>query len=91
MTSTEEQIRQVVAEVLKRLLPQIGADAERGTVIAVFCGATLDYDGAVQQIRSLVLQGYRVQILFSHRAEVLYGNIFGINLPASRISHRLTK
>ena len=64
MTATEEQIRQVVAEVLKRLLPQIGADGERGTVIAVFCGATVDYDGAVQQIRSLVMQGYRVQILF---------------------------
>lgn len=73
MTATEEQIRQVVAEVLKRLLPQIGADGERGTVIAVFCGATVDYDGAVQQIRSLVMQGYRVQILFSHGAEVLYG------------------
>ena len=73
MTASEEQFRQVLVEVLKRLLPQVGANGERGTVIAVFCGATVDYNEAVSQIRSLILQGYRVEVLCSHGAEALYG------------------
>jgi hypothetical protein len=73
MTAIEEQVREVVVEVLKRLLPRIGATGERGTVIAVFCGATVDYDESVRQIRSLILQGYRVQVVLSHGAEALYG------------------
>lgn len=73
MTASEQHIREVVVEVLKRLLPQIGANGEHGTIIAVFCGATVDYNEAVSQLRSLVVQGYRVQVLCSHGAEALYG------------------
>lgn len=69
---TDERIHEVVVEVLKRLLPHIGATGERGTVVAVFTGATAGYKEAVDQVRSLVMQGYRVELLFSRGAETLY-------------------
>ncbi len=69
---TEERIHEVVVEVLKRLLPHMGATGERGTVVAVFTGATAGYKEAVDQVRSLVMQGYRVELLFSQGAETLY-------------------
>lgn len=69
---TEERIQQVVVEVLKRLLPHIGASGDRGSVIVVFTGATIGYNQAIEQVRTLVKKGYRVQLVFSRGAEVLY-------------------
>jgi Flavoprotein len=69
---SEERIHQVVVEVLKRLLPHLGATGERGTIVAVFTGATAGYREAVDQVRSLVMQGYRVELVFSRGAETLY-------------------
>ncbi len=69
---SEEQIQQVVVEVLKRLLPHVGATGDRGSVIVVFTGATIGYHEAIDQVRALIMQGYRVQLVFSHGAEVLY-------------------
>ena len=69
---TDDRIHEVVVEVLKRLLPHVGASGERGTVVAVFTGATAGYHEAVEQVRSLVMQGYRVELVFSHGAEALY-------------------
>jgi flavoprotein len=68
----EERIHEVVVEVLKRLLPHMGATGERGTIVAVFTGATAGYREAVDQVRSLILEGYRVELVFSHGAEALY-------------------
>ena len=68
----EKQIQQVVAEVLKRLLPHAGADGKRGTLIVVFSGATAGFTEALQQIRSFVLRGYSVELVFSRGAEQLY-------------------
>lgn len=70
--SEEQRIQQVVAEVLKRLLPHVGADGERGTLTVVFSGATAGYTEALQQIRSLVLRGFRVELVFSRGAAELY-------------------
>jgi hypothetical protein len=68
----EKRIQQVVAEVLKRLLPHVGADGKRGTLIFVFSGATAGFTEALQQIRSFVLRGYSVELVFSRGAEHLY-------------------
>jgi hypothetical protein len=68
----EKQIQQVVAEVLKRLATQMAANGERGTLIFVFSGATAGFAEALQQIRSAVLRGFRVELVFSHGAEQLY-------------------
>lgn len=69
---SEERIQQVVVEVLKRLLPHIGATGDRGSVIVVFTGATIGYNEAIEQVRALIMKGYRVQLVFSRGAEVLY-------------------
>jgi hypothetical protein len=69
---SEERIHEVVVEVLKRLLPHMGATGDRGTIVAVFTGATAGYREAVDQVRSLVMQGYRVELVFSRGAETLY-------------------
>src|SRR5262249_32804290 len=71
----EKQIQRVVVEVLKGLLPQLGASGDRGDVVVVFTGATAGFSEAVQQVRSLVLQGYRVQLVFSRGAELLYAPV----------------
>ena len=68
----EKQIQEVVAEVLKRLLPYTRADGEAGNVIAVFSGATVGFSEALQQIRSLAVRGHNVQLAFSPGAEHLY-------------------
>ena len=68
----EQRIQQVVAEVLKRLLPHVGANGARGTVTVVLTGATAGFTEALQQIRELVLKGFRVELVFSRGAEHLY-------------------
>ncbi len=71
----EEQIQQIVAEVLKRLLPRLGANGTRGTVIVVFTGATVGFNKAIHQVRSLILSGFRTQLVFSQAAEQLYSHV----------------
>lgn len=69
-----EYIRRVAVEVIGRLAVRLGADGSRGNVLAVFTGATAGFQKAVQQVRGLVLDGYRVSIVFSNAAEDLYGS-----------------
>ena len=71
----DKQIQCVVVEVLKRMLPHLGASGKRGDVIVVFTGATAGFTEAIQQVRSLVLHGFRVQLVFSRGAEVLYAPV----------------
>lgn len=71
----EEQIQQIVAEVLKRLLPRLGANGTRGTLIVVFTGATVGFNKAIQQVRSLILSGFRIHLVFSQAAEQLYSHV----------------
>jgi len=71
----ENKIQQIVAEILKRLAVQAGASGERGDVIVVFTGATGGFIEAIQQVRSLVLRGFRAHLVFSHAAELLCGPV----------------
>ena len=69
----EDQIERIVAKVLKRLLPQLGADGSRGRLLVVFTAATVGFKEAMQQARSLILAGFQVKLVFSEWAERLYG------------------
>ena len=71
----DKQIQRVLVEVLRRMLPQIGATGERGDVVVVFTGATAGFTEAVQQVRSLIIKGFRVQLIFSRGAELLFGPV----------------
>ena len=69
----EKQMQQILAEVLKRLVQEVGATGERGDVVVVFTGATAGFTEAIQQVRSLVVKGFRPRLVFSRSAELLYG------------------
>jgi len=66
------RIQEIVGEVIGRLMPHLGADGRRGTVIVVFSGATVRLPEAVGQVRRLILDGYRAQLVFTAAAEGLY-------------------
>jgi hypothetical protein len=71
----EDQLQRIVSEVIKRLAPRLGADGSRGLLVAVFTGATVAFSEAIQQVRSLILDGFRIQLAFSPAAEQLYGQV----------------
>jgi hypothetical protein len=72
---SEDEILRIVAEVTGRLAVRLGADGRRGSLIAVFTGATVGFNKAVQQIRGLVLDGYRISLVLSQAAEHLYASV----------------
>lgn len=72
---TQEQIHQLVVEVIRRVAIRWGANGKRGSLVAVFTGATNDPGQAINQVRSLVLDGYRVKLVLSKHAEVHYGKL----------------
>ena len=69
----DEQIQRIVAEVISRLAPRLGADGRRGCLIIALSGATVAFGEALQQVRSLILDGYRVALALSEAAEQLCG------------------
>jgi hypothetical protein len=70
-----QEIERIVTAVIARLASRLGADGSRGLLLAVFSGATAGFNEAVQQVRLLVLDGYRIQLAFSQAAEELYGQL----------------
>ena len=46
------------------MLPTLGADGSRGTLIVVFTGATVGIHEAVRQLRGLILQGFQLSWCF---------------------------
>ncbi|MGA7876947.1 MAG: flavoprotein [Desulfoferrobacter sp.] len=85
----EEQVQRLVAEVIKRVAVRLGADGDRGLIIAVFTGATVEFDESVQQLRQLILQGYRIQFALSKAAEGLYGQVLRDQLEGFPHSDRV--
>jgi len=71
----EEQLQRLVAEVISRLTARLGAHGRRGTLLAVFTGATVGFQEAVQLVRNLILDGFRIQVALSPAAERLYGQV----------------
>ncbi len=72
---TDEKLQKIVTAVISRIAQQMGADGSRGTLITVFTGATVAFQEAVWQVRRLILDGYRIQLVFSQNAEDLYGPV----------------
>lgn len=72
---TKEQIQQIAIEVVRRLAVRMGADGNKGTLITVLTGATAEFGPAMDQIRGLVLDGFKIQLLLSENAEALYGSV----------------
>jgi hypothetical protein len=71
----DQQIQSIVAEVISRLAPRLGANGRRGSLIVPVSGATAGFGEAVRQIRFLILDGYQVRLAFSQAAEQLFGQI----------------
>lgn len=70
-----EQIQRIVVEVISRLVPRLGADGRRGSLIVPFTGATAGFEEALLQVRSLILDGYQIRLAFSQGAEQLCGKV----------------
>jgi hypothetical protein len=72
---TDEKLQKIVTAVISRLAQQMGADGSRGTLVTIFTGVTVAFQEAVWQVRRLILDGYRIQLVFSQNAEDLYGQV----------------
>ena len=71
----DEQIKRIVTEVIRKVAVKIGADGSRGTIITIFTAATVEFSEAISQVRRLILDGYRIQLVFSENAEKLFGKV----------------
>ncbi len=67
------RFQQLVAQVVARLAPRIGADGHRGCLIVVISAATVAFREAINQVRGLVLDGFTLRLAFSRNAEQLFG------------------
>lgn len=67
-----ELINRLVAKVILRLLPQMGADGSRGSIVVICTGCTGDVDDAVNQLRNLVIKGFKLKLKFSETARQTY-------------------
>jgi hypothetical protein len=72
----EDQVRELIIEVISGVAVQLGADGRRGLLAVVCTGATVGFRSALQQVRQMVLRGYRVELAFSDVAESAYGTAF---------------
>jgi hypothetical protein len=68
---SEEQIQGLVARVIQRLAERLGALGDKGRVVVVFTAASVEFREAIQQVRNLIMDGFRVQLVFSPAAEHL--------------------
>ncbi len=68
-----QTVGRIVDQVIRRVAENIGADGRKGRLIAVFTGASADFAQCVDQIRGLVLDGYRVETVLSEAAEAIFG------------------
>lgn len=68
---SEERLGELVARVITRLAERLGATGAEGSLVIVVTAATVEFGQAVQQVRNLVLDGYRVQLAFSEAAREL--------------------
>jgi hypothetical protein len=77
---TREDIPRLVADVIARVAPRLGADGRRGPLVVVFSGATASLPEAIGQCRLLVLDGYELRLAFTPTAERFFGPVVGEGL-----------
>jgi hypothetical protein len=72
---TEEQFHFIVEEVILRLARRMGELRRNEIIIVVFTGATVGLVEGVQQVRSLLLDGFQVKLAFSDSAGHLFAEM----------------
>ncbi len=72
---TEEQFHFIVEEVIRRLARRIGEQRRDEIIIVVFTGATVGLVEGIQQVRSLLLDGFQVKLAFSDSAGHLFAKM----------------
>lgn len=70
----DEHEKRLVAEIIKRLSQQLGADGTKGEIVVAFSGATVGMAVAMAQVRGLIYDGYQVLTAFSENAKALFGS-----------------
>ena len=70
-----EHVPRLVAEVISRVAPRLGADGRRGRLVVTFSGATASFTETLRQCRLLVLDGYQLRLALSPAAEQLCGSV----------------
>ena len=69
----DEPIKSLVAEIINRIAKRLGATGARGELLVVFSGATVGLAEAINQVRRLIIDGYRIRSAFSDNAQNLIG------------------
>jgi hypothetical protein len=69
----DDRIKHLVEEIIKRVAGRLGADGTQGELVVAFSGTTVGRDDAVNQVRGLIYDGYRILIAFSENAKNLFG------------------
>jgi len=67
----EEQIRELAAKVIGRLVQRLGGPGKKGDLVVVFTAASVGFTEAIQQVQGLILDGFRIRLAFSQAAESL--------------------
>ncbi|MBF0530298.1 MAG: hypothetical protein HQK55_13700, partial [Deltaproteobacteria bacterium] len=61
----EAEIKAIVTAVMNRLAPLLGADGRNGSIVAVFTGASAGYSQAIETVRGLIFDGFKIKTAFS--------------------------
>ncbi|WP_319548968.1 flavoprotein [Desulfogranum marinum] len=67
-------INKLVIEVVSRLAQKMGADGSRQTILAVCTGCNGNVERAVDQLRHMVMKGFKLNLFFSANAGNTYRN-----------------
>jgi hypothetical protein len=71
----EDQFQFIVEEVIRRLTRRMGEPGRDEKLIVVFTGATVGLVEGVRQVRSLLSDGFRIELIFSRAAEHLLAEV----------------
>lgn len=70
-----ELVNKLVAEVVRRLAPKLGADGSRETILSVCTGCCGDVERAAEQMKNMVMTGFKLDLFFSETATDTYREI----------------
>lgn len=68
----DTRIQPMVTEIIRRLTRKMGADGKKGNVMVAVSAATMELVPAIDQLRRMVLAGFRLALGFSSQAESLH-------------------
>lgn len=71
----KELVNKLVVEVVRRLAPKLGADGSRETILSVCTGCCGDVERAAEQMKNLVMTGFKLDLFFSETVADTYRNI----------------